>query len=490
MIQATLVTGRPLTDLVALGVYDKDPMTLSPSDSIGIYRGSKNWAWVLQPGTPTSAQHLTVREQSNYRSTEMAMLLWCGDRTKTLLELALERKCLRLGSDGDGWKLLPAIGQWSQSVIKRLTSAFLQTLPSAERVVLTPKRIESWLFQSVVNQAGDVALASILTGATGTISNATLHYTWISRKQAFELHYAHIAAHERLSDLSGNPNGGELDLHIPRISKLQHHERVGHGSRFVPKTGVVRRLSGVFSSSLQSPPGNVRTISDLISFHNAYTLHSVALIGFAAGLRSVTNPIPNRHSIDRFSQFVILNDKGDTDPLRDRLAWLPDCALAQVIDYERHMAQLPSEMKRMGLSGIFDSEQLKATRSDRQAVVLLDPERGILQAPVKEIAAAFRKRGFPIRMNAWRHYFRTELVQKLPAEVLHAFLGHWQRGQEPWSGYSALDPQAYLRALKGPLEELLARDGWQAVKGLGSLSSLTLPDVTCASLTTSRVSPS
>ena len=463
LLQASLVTGRPIAVLVSLTIFDRDPKSLHAGDSVGLYRGTQAWAWWLKSGAPSSAQLLSSRERSSYRPTAAELLLWCGDRTKALLVHALERKCLLLTSEGEGHKLMLAQGAWSASVIRRLTTAFLETLPVAQRIALTPKRIENWLFQSVVNQTVDVALAAILVGSSGTISNATVHYTWMSRRRAYEMHHSLVEVHERITTTASS-----VARHLPHISTLQRKEHIGHGSRFVPTPKLVKMLSGAFHDELLWSKRSVNSVSEFIAFHNAFTLHSIALIGFSTGLRSVTNPIPSRHSVDQTSKFAILNDKGETDPLRDRLAWLPDCAFQQILHYEMHMKTFHLTLQRFGLEGVVDLNLLKTKRTDRQVVLLLHPEKGVVPSPVKTIALAFRKKGFPIRMNAWRHYFRTELVGRLPGDVLHAFLGHWQRGQEPWSGNSCLDPQAYRDALRQPLETLLRRDGWRAMQGLGA----------------------
>jgi hypothetical protein len=53
--------------------------------------------------------------------------------------------------------------------------------------------------------------------------------------------------------------------------------------------------------------------------------------------------------------------------------------------------------------------------------------------------------------------------------VIHAFMGHFERGEEPWGHFSGLSPWSYRRELEQRLVPLLAEDGWKPVAGVGAV---------------------
>ena len=75
---------------------------------------------------------------------------------------------------------------------------------------------------------------------------------------------------------------------------------------------------------------------------------------------------------------------------------------------------------------------------------------------------------FALPINANRHYLRsTMLARGCPVEVINAFMGHFERGEEPWGKFSGLSPIAYRNALDLFLTPLMRDDGWAPMSGLG-----------------------
>jgi hypothetical protein len=69
-------------------------------------------------------------------------------------------------------------------------------------------------------------------------------------------------------------------------------------------------------------------------------------------------------------------------------------------------------------------------------------------------------------VNANRHYLRSNLLSMgCPSDVLNVFMGHWELGEEPWCGYSAMNPISYRNKIKGYLEQFLLDDGWKPIAG-------------------------
>jgi hypothetical protein len=74
---------------------------------------------------------------------------------------------------------------------------------------------------------------------------------------------------------------------------------------------------------------------------------------------------------------------------------------------------------------------------------------------------------YALPFNSSRHYLRSCLLERqCPLEVINAFMGHFERGEEPWGVFSGFSPLAYRDALMDKLVPLLNEDGWEALRGL------------------------
>lgn len=77
---------------------------------------------------------------------------------------------------------------------------------------------------------------------------------------------------------------------------------------------------------------------------------------------------------------------------------------------------------------------------------------------------------FALPINSSRHYLRSTMYEQgCPVEVINAFMGHFERGEEPWGMFSGLSPVAYCDALDHVLTPLMKKDGWEPLPGLGAL---------------------
>lgn len=334
-------------------------------------------------------------------------------------------------------------------------------MPASQRHALSAKRVENWLFCKLAQQTGEPAVAAIVTDNVTPLSNAVVHYTWLSREDVLK----------RQHDLAGRYDAIIKDgykSHCPAMAPLPDHLCLpdhGHGSRYVLKRSAVQSLSKMLREKiLRKYSRSSGRLTDMIAFHNSFTLYSFAAIGFATGLRPGEDPIPHPRRIDRLSGFIVWSDKGRGIEERDRLLWLPPTAINQIGRYHTHVSRLRAALDRLG---VHEGEALKEKGDEKQSLFLLDASKALKRSAQKEVASGFEKLGLPIRLNVWRHYLRTELVGVMPGDILMAFLGHWQRGQNPWDVYSGLDPQTYRAAISNHLPQLLKRDGWEAIWGYG-----------------------
>jgi len=471
LLQVALVTGRPVSALVLLPILDVEPLSIKDEHSQGLYRGSRDWGWWLAAGRPTSAQTMPIRARSLYRPTQENMFIRCGERTRSLFQSAVKRKALLLKAAPEGSaacstkELLPPHGAevWSDASTRKLTLATLRLLPASQRHALSIRRIENWLYSQVVADTGELAKAAILTGQVTPKSNAMLHYSWISTEDAMRCVHDHTARYELIG-----PAPLTATVAARRsVPKSMVQAGTGFGSRFVLTSEAVRTLAAVLISKLDEH-------SSTADFHNSFTLYTIALIGFAAGIRPGQTPIPNWLEIDPDEGWLVWNDKKRNVENQNRLLWLPKVARDQIRFYHDHVRALTDRRMNRWASERWSTMPDARSREHRKPFLVRDQKPR--QATQKMVADAFAEVGFPIQKNAWRHYLRTELLGRVPGDVLMACMGHWQRGQDPWDVYSGLDPQAYRQALEEHLVPLLERDGWVARPGLGQAPPLREPE--------------
>jgi hypothetical protein len=74
--------------------------------------------------------------------------------------------------------------------------------------------------------------------------------------------------------------------------------------------------------------------------------------------------------------------------------------------------------------------------------------------------------GYTLPRNTSRHWLRSRLVQMgMSGEHIEFFMGHWQRGAEPWGRYSALPARIAIESLRDPIEQLVCEAGFHVVRG-------------------------
>lgn len=467
VLAASLFTGRPIEAFTQLSMRWMHDTAPAADCEPGLYHGHVDTVWWLGAGAPSSRQDRSAAAADQARRTGSGVILRCGFLTERLMQLSIESQGLRVDlSHGP-------VALFQPHVVKTLAAdcaKLLQRLARRHDCTVTLKKIESWLFQRVIEETGDPATASIITGKTSALSHATLHYASASHSRARAVHARIVTLGDTIIRPApeSDPPPRNWDDEVlwqaqPRLPAAI--ETVRLGSKFVPKPEEVQRLSTRLRASLdqaRTSQGHSRAAE----IHRAFTLYTIAAIGFATGMRAVRDPIPSLTMADRTTGFVVIDDKGGKGGSKSRLSWLAPAALEQVARYERHLRTIEALLPATGAAGI---TAMRAQRHDRLPVFFIKASGEIRPARVKDVAAAFAEPAidFHLPMNAWRHYVRAELLMNVPGDVLHAFLGHWHRGQEPWSEFSALDPVVYKANLASVLTPMLARDGWEPEWGLG-----------------------
>jgi len=176
-------------------------------------------------------------------------------------------------------------------------------------------------------------------------------------------------------------------------------------------------------------------------------------------LRDVGQPLPGWDRIDLHHGVVLLSDKDDVAASATRLVPLCPTAAEQLQVYARHARAMLTRFVPAELASpppvLFYLRRGRSERIER------------IDRPTREMAAAIETvTGYTLPRNTGRHWLRSRLAQmELSGERVEFFMGHWQRGTEPWGRFSALPAQTAIDALREPIEQLVREAGFRVVRG-------------------------
>jgi hypothetical protein len=330
---------------------------------------------------------------------------------------------------------------------------------------ITLKRVETAYFEFLSHFPDvDITIAMLITGRPHKLGATALHYT------SYPLAQLQKTALLAASVLCDSPNNAE-SISIQDLLDANFHEMktsMHAGSRVCPTResvqGLVRFLQGKLTSSQKS---NCLSINDIAKRHNALTVYTLAMFGFATGYRAVRNPILKEGLIDRATGLAVISDKDFNDNYNSRLVWIPSFCMEQLDLYRLHCRRLRNDLLQI-------SPQLQELLSEEnEFLVLLNGKleelHKVTPKNLSNILSNFvgaNGARYILPLNANRHYLRSNLLwMGCPSDVLNVFMGHWELGEEPWCGYSAMNPFAYRNKLRSYLEQFLLDDGWKPIAG-------------------------
>lgn len=184
-----------------------------------------------------------------------------------------------------------------------------------------------------------------------------------------------------------------------------------------------------------------------VAFHNAFTSYCVAMLGALTGYRAVKNPLTNIHALDESTGFLVISDKDFDDYRNARLTWVPPVLHAQLRAYAMYRAYLV--------------RCLQLENDNPAFFFFLNDDRRTKPVTPQSLADSLRWSS-ELPLNANRHYLRTRLAEKrVPGEIIDAFMGHWDLGEEPYGPYSALSPADFKAAISPTLTSIVAEQGWR-----------------------------
>lgn len=278
---------------------------------------------------------------------------------------------------------------------------------------------------------GDVAIASIVTGHQPVLAGTVIYYTMLDGGSLPDWLAAALTGFDRV-DVTG-----------------VRREQVDLGSRYAPSLADTQALATRLGADLEA----ARRKRKVAAVHNAMTVYTAVFALLATGCRPTSALIPDPDAIDAATGFLIVDDKPTFDNFKSRLIWVSDACRAQLGFYHDHLRRLRQRCPAFADVG-------------HDAPFTIEACGRAEPLTSRRLVRRLQTLGWRFPPNAGRHFLRSHLVGSLRSETLHALLGHWHLGTDPWGDRAGLDPLAYRAELADALPALLAGVGFIPRRGL------------------------
>lgn len=359
---------------------------------------------------------------------------------------------------------------WDKQEIEKRCKVFMRKLNNTAGAHFSLARVRDYLYQRMSRiGAGDPGLANLVLGRKGHLGKIKTHYLSLEVRQ-LKYHYR-LTADSILCDVGLGP--------VPSYpSAFPGGQNVGTPKR--PRPEVVKKLVEDLKHTLaplETDQRLIETKDELVTFHNQLTVYTALLMAFATGYRAICGPAVPKFSVaptrneasgrtsrtgSLVPEMTILQDKDSGDHYHTRMVRVPGVCRRHLADYQGYLGDLLANCQNL-------KSNFKGL-SERTLFFLEDNGEGIA---VREFSPAHLKEllendfGYHPAINANRSFLRSEWnsLGGSPEAIEH-FLGHWNRGEEPFSRSSGLHPADYKNALDKNLAELLESINFQSLDKL------------------------
>ena len=357
------------------------------------------------------------------------------------------------------------------TVYKKMLSDFFSYVNSHHATRLTANRVSDYLFDVISRQEGaDLATAMFIIGREHFLGRNPSYYTSIPVTHLQAL-YKKVCGEVRQRHFSERPRDNQrpIDNDLPEHGEKK--DQASHvGSPFRPTQQTVSNLVSELQTSLDKAEKSGLSALKLMRLHNNMSRYTAFLIAYSTGFRAIRDPFLSSAEIDWDSGFAVLSDKDNEDSYNSRLIWLPPVCLQQLRLFRQHQQNALYRFNVL-IPGLFS--MLDRPRRDAPGRYMFfakedEESKEYLAVTIGPTLLGRRLRSvYALPFNSSRHYLRSNLLERqCPVEVVNAFMGHFERGEEPWGIYSGLSPLVYRDILKDKLVPLLKEDGWEALSGL------------------------
>lgn len=315
----------------------------------------------------------------------------------------------------------------------------------------TLTKVRNYLFHQLVSDTHDVATASMLSGVCVPSAQTPCYYLQLD---ANHLRRAYV---ESLGHVLRQVYACVGLVYEPTDVELVQCGAVGASHCLLPET-IMANVKSLAAVLRKKPTGR---LTDMLAWHNHYTLWVVQMFLLSTGSRAIRNPLRFIDEFDSVLGMGALSDKDSDDRHMSRLVCIPLMLQRQLRSYFQHCSAITNQM-----TGYLPCDV--ESRWSRGFFLMLS-DGGVHRLEIRpasirqqmEHAAGY----IPHPINAYRKFIRTELAERgCPAEALAAFMGHWLRGEEPQDQYSSFCPLDYAEVFGEWITRLLKELGWFSIR--------------------------
>lgn len=459
----------PINDLPSIKLSDAAYAQVEPPG----YRfySYKSGVWVVSP--PTLPMDMNL-DKTFYGSAELRREFYFV-RSGTGLEQIIDtyitevrKKEIKKRDESERNLFLKSPYYYEQALQK-----IISRLNEQHKTRLTLKRIECFLHNYLAGTDGaDLTTAMLLTGRNDFLGMPPLHYTALPVKRLQAIYY--ISCRKLMSGI-----GQELTAQgkVSSLCNIQDDSNYAGswrgmaGTSYRPKRKAVRKMIRRLQERIRHIQSMECDRNKLLRLHNNIMQYTAIMFAFSTGFRAVRSPLLPPSQIDDTTGFAVISDKDGIDYYNSRIVWLPPVCIQQYYAYLKHLECLMPKLEYLDLDAFNALRHLLSHPRPNDKIPLfffLRMDGGSCVLKPTDIWSEIRKNlQYDLPSNASRHYLRSHLTEKgCPPELVAAFMGHWERGEEPWGSFSALPPIQYAETIASYLIPMLEEDGWTPITGM------------------------
>ncbi len=458
-----LLCSLPLDSLETIILNDADYSQISPP-GYRYYHNGKTGCWIVRPPKLTMDMKLGPQFYASAERKREFFYISSG----TGLENIVDKYIASVRAKQSEKMTLFLHGP---DYYRRKIEKILSLLNHKYKTHLLLTRISAFIHDRLAHETGgDLTTAMLLTGKIDFLGISPLHYTAypVSKLQKMYRDSWSTLMHDHLQETRLR-TGTETPPYGATSYSIAWHGTAG--SAYRPRRQAVKRVVSRLQERMSFTMMMPRSLDKLIRIHNNVMRYTAILFAFSTGFRAVNSPLLPPAQIDTTTGFAVISDKDGIDYYNSRIVWLPPVCVEQYSLYIEHLEHLLPKLEFLDITAFnnlhdllhfpLPSERLPLfffLRRDGQSTVI---------KPTDVWANIRSNLKYELPENASRHYLRSYLLEQgCDPEFIAAYMGHWERGQEPWGRYSALSPIQYAEKLEHYLVPLLKDDGWKPVPGM------------------------
>ena len=345
---------------------------------------------------------------------------------------------------------------------------------------LTLARINRMMPSVLTQQSGDPSLAWVTFCMQERRNEPRLHYTMHA---CARIEQAYVkAANYLLSSIGQHPkcvesfysncdfkfgskfgSNVDIDSDINSDSNSQRHPEstpkdVHIGCRFVFAKHHLESLICDLKRKLKDRNLNTSNVEQVRQYHQDFLFYTYLILTITTCIRATNNPVSlfmQWLEADRPMQggSAFLSDKETMFFNKSRLIVIPPILAQQFYNFQVHIEWLKPHMEPQ-------TDWHAIPVKDQLFLTFEDPKRSAHSQYLTKgwIEAQFTHHlGMAIPANFSRAFMRTELLERsVQAEIVDAFLGHFNEGESSFAPMSTFDYERYTQTLKQSIDAVVS----------------------------------